>query len=124
MAKIDYEARVAQGISLLDAKFPDWAGLINLGTLEIRSGRSCVTAQLAGAKVDDFDYVTGMDLLGLDLDTEFNTGSYTEHGFIVESDVWPGRSLDYNSYEAYETLNRIWKREIAARQQAASEGDI
>jgi hypothetical protein len=122
---IDYEARVAKGIALLDEKFPDWAGLINLDTLSLSSTSDCVTAQLAHAKGKGSTYFTGMEMLGLTQGIG-DVGSYTQHGFNVETadrdELPPDYELPlaYDPYEGYKLLNQIWKREIKARQLAAT----
>lgn len=116
MSEIDYEARVAKGIALLDEKVPGWPDLIGLPQLSIGSGAYCVTAQLSGEN----DWRVGMEQLGLE-QGEYNTGSYTEHGFNVEN--WWASTVDddYDALYAISILNAIWKREIAARQTTPSE---
>lgn len=118
MSEIDYEARVAKGIALLDEKVPGWPDKINLNRLNIGNASFCVTAQLSGEN----DWILGMEQLGLE-QGEFNTGSYTMHGFNVEA---YGASTidddDYDGYDALATLNNIWEREITARQTAPKEG--
>lgn len=118
MTEIDYEARVRKGIALLDKKFPDWAGLIDLDILDINDGERCVTAQLAEHKAGDASYATGMDLLGLYLGS-YNDGSYTQYGFNAEVNHAPDMPSNYDQLNAYAELNTIWKREIAARQAAS-----
>lgn len=121
---IDYEARVAKGIALLDEKFPDWAGLIDLEILNVRDGSCCVTAQLAQEVNSDrgMDYRDGAAMLGLTYNGTTNQDSYTDHGFNAESSIAPGMPENYDYTAAYNTLNSIWKREIAARQAKAQEG--
>jgi hypothetical protein len=109
---IDYEARVAKGIALLDEKIPDWVDRIDLDTLDIGNGNHCVTAQLSSVG----DWIPGMQMLGLEAG-DHHTGSYTEHGFNTESfyDV-----ADYKPWEARDTLTEIWKRRITERRQQAT----
>lgn len=114
MTTIDYEARVAKGIALLDQKVPGWPDRIDLEQLSISSGTHCVTAQVSGV----FNYTVGMRMLDLE-EGLCNTGSYTQHGFQVEDSDAPGMPEDYYTVEGYTTLNAIWKREIGARQAAA-----
>lgn len=111
MTEIDYEARVAKGIALLDEKVPDWAGRIDLDLLNVGSESLCVTAQVGGAR----DYKIGMRMLGLELG-DFNDGSYTLHGFNTETSMAEGLPVYYDSSVAMRTLNAIWHREITARQ--------
>jgi hypothetical protein len=118
--QIDYEARVAKGIALLDEKFPDWAELIDVEILDVPDGERCVTAQLAQEVNGDRDmgYQDGAAMLGLEPDADYNQDSYTEHGFNAETNLAPNMPEDYNQYAAYDTLNAIWRREISARQSA------
>lgn len=120
---IDYEARVAKGMALLDKKFPDWAGLIDLEVLDVQYGSRCVTAQLAQGVTGDMGmiFTDGMEMLGLETDRLYNEDSYTEHGFNAESPYAKDMPADYLQFAAYDTLNSIWKREIAARQASAQE---
>lgn len=111
MTEIDYEARVAKGIALLDEKVPGWADKIDLEKLAISSGTHCVTAQVSGKH----HYLNGMYMLGLSEGTD-NTGSYTQHGFQVEDLDAPGMPEGYDTAEGYAALDLIWQREIAARQ--------
>lgn len=111
MTEIDYEARVAKGIALLDIKKPGWADDIDLSLLDIRSGSHCVTAQLSG----EYDYRTGMEQLGLE-HGEYDDGTYTLHGFQAEDPRAPGMPEGYVREAGYRTLNTIWRREINARQ--------
>lgn len=115
MTEIDYEARVAKGIALLDEKAPDWAAKIQLDLLDIWDGDYCVTAQLSGHR----DFVTGMKMLDLEQGAN-NSGSYTLHGFNAEDPGAPGLPENYDQGDAFQTLNRIWKREIRARQNGDS----
>jgi hypothetical protein len=99
MADIDYVARVAKGVALLDEKRPGWERLIDLETLDIENGTSCVTAQLSGAA----SWGRGMSQLGLTLTP------YTGHGFRAEDEE--GGDLDL----AYATLNRLWREVITEK---------
>lgn len=97
--EIDYAARVARGIALMDEKWPHWATEIDLDALDIESSTCCVTAQYAGQKHGHADFGVGMDRLGLD------STAYAKHGFNVE----PGAVGDYP------TLNYLWRGEIERR---------
>jgi hypothetical protein len=120
--EIDYEARVAKGITLLDKKVPDWLDIVDDETLDIRDGTLCVTAQIASHKFGIFSYIEGMGLLRLE-EGNYLTGSYTEHGFNAETDDCPNMPPGYTQDDAYATLNAIWKREIAARRAASADND-
>lgn len=111
MSEIDYEARVAKGIALLDEKVPDWVGRIDLEELNVGSETVCVTAQVSGV----YRYDVGMRMLGLELGDD-NDGSYTLHGFNTETSIAPGMPDAYDPSEAMRTLNAIWRREIGYRQ--------
>ena len=119
MDTINYEERVARGIALLDERVPDWVDMINLDRLDIRSGEFCVTAQIARFMFDDPHYATGMDYLGLENSEDYNDGSYTDHGFNVESWRAPNMPDGYDPEDGYGVLNTIWKREISARLESA-----
>lgn len=116
MSEIDYAARVAKGAALLDEKRPGWERLIDLGTLDIESYRSCVTAQLSGER----DFKVGRDQLGL---TEGGDGTYISHGFNAEGDceccvsqeVLDRLPEGYVQARAYATLNTLWKDLITER---------
>jgi len=107
MNEIDYAARVAKGVALLDEKRPGWEREIDLGILDIENGDRCVTAQLSGEN----RWYTGMDQLEL---TEGNDGTYVAHGFNAE-DASPEGVEGYDQYAAYETLNRLWREVIEGR---------
>jgi hypothetical protein len=115
MKEINYEERVAKGIALLDEKFPNWAGLIDLERLSIADGSRCVTAQLAQGHGYGASFVQGMEMLGLE-DGRYNDGSYTEHGFNAECSTAEGMPPGYSQWDMYDTLTLIWQREISARQ--------
>lgn len=103
MNRIDYAARVQRGIALMDEKWPNWATEIDLDTLDIKSGSSCVTAQYASVHGSRCWYSAGMGMLHLDED------AYVEHGFNSDlGDEWE-----------YDTLNGLWKAEIIRRREAA-----
>lgn len=105
MSEIDYAARVARGIALMDEKWPNWATEIDLEKLDIKDGTRCMTAQYSAARDGSGGWRDGMYLLGLNMD------SYTEHGFKTE---------DENQGD-YPTLNALWQAEILRRRTAASE---
>lgn len=109
MTDIDYAARVAKGIALLDVKWPEWATEIDLDRLDIQNGSSCLTAQYARKQGRDSWFTVGQGLLGL------SQGDYENHGFDVDADV-DTRLMD----PVYETLNGLWKAEIEHRRTAAT----
>lgn len=118
MTEIDYKARVAKGIALLDEKRPGWADQIDLGKLDIQNGSYCVTAQLSGTQ----NWYEGMQQLGL---TQFNTGTYVSHGFNAEDPTDPDGAPDnpdYHQGRAYAQLNELWRAEVARRQDRPEEG--
>lgn len=105
---IDYAARVQRGAALLDEKWPTWVQDIDLDTLDIASGRSCMSAQYyqhvtpEGDKVAPWDcWDEGRALFGLDED------QYEEHGFNA-----PRAAV-------IATLNRLWRYLITERRSAA-----
>jgi hypothetical protein len=113
MEDIDYAARVAKGVALLDEKRPGWEQLINLDRLDIRDGTVCVTAQLSG----ESHWHAGMTQLGLHRDT------YIAHGFNAESDSCDCCDSDdvpegYVQEDAYDALNALWKGVITERRTA------
>lgn len=99
MTDIDYAARVARGIALMDEKWPDWATEIDLEKLDIENGGHCVTAQYAAAQGEERGWGIGRRLLGLDMD------AYTENGF---------RTYDEDCND-YPVLNDLWRTEILRR---------
>ena len=116
MTDIDYAARVAKGVALLDEKRPGWEREIDLDALDIKSGERCVTAQLSG--VDD--WAAGMNQLDL---TAGNSGTYVAHGFNAEEGCdcceRPDTPDYYDQDEAYGTLNSLWHGVITERLAAA-----
>lgn len=109
MNEIDYAARVAKGVALLDEKRPGWERLLDLDTLDIASSHACVTAQLSGVR----DFMAGMNQLGLTLGSG---GTYIGHGFNAESCgsfCDGGETCEQDS--AYATLNTLWKAVITTR---------
>lgn len=99
--------RVARGAQYLDDVDPDWFLRINLKTLALQDGASCVLGQLHG----DFR-------LGLGRARLFHLGTAPRAhlspvylGFHCVGDVEP--SLQARDYA---NLNRAWRAEIARRQ--------
>lgn len=99
MSDIDYASRVQRGIALLDQKWPAWATEINLDTLDIASGATCMTAQYAASQGES-GWEDGMEMLSLD------ESSYDEHGF---------RTDDHHADTDYPALNGLWKAAILER---------
>jgi hypothetical protein len=110
MSEIDYAARVAKGVALLDEKRPGWERQIDLETLNIRNGYCCVTAQLSG----ESRWYVGMEQLGL---SEGDYGTYVAHGFNAESYL-PG-DQNYDSDDVYPVLNSLWRDVVTERLTAA-----
>lgn len=116
MTEIDYEARVAKGIALLNMRVPGWVEKVDLELLDISSGTYCVTAQISGVN----NWLEGSDMLEL---TTGDTGTYVAYGFNAE-DKYHNETGDalpdnYHFRQGFDVLNWIWKREIAARQSAS-----
>lgn len=116
MTDIDYAARVAKGVALLDEKRPGWERELDLETLDISDGNFCVTAQLYGGL-----WRNGMQALGL---TDHNSGTYVSHGFNAEGEEHCSRACcagsgdlpeGYSMEAAYTTLNAEWRRVITER---------
>jgi hypothetical protein len=66
------EERVARGAALLDGKFPQWEGKLDVDALDIKHINSCVLGQLYGG------YYTGVRELGINDSAEL---AATQHGF-------------------------------------------
>lgn len=111
MTVIDYAARVARGIALMDEKWPNWATEIDLDRLDIASGVNCMTAQYAQKDGSRRSYLTGQCLLGLD------DSAYEAHGFNAES-LSAGETEEYDR-DGYATLNALWRAEILRRRAQA-----
>lgn len=88
-----YRSRVAAGMRLLDKRMPGWEKKINLQTLDIRSYRNCIIAQIFG------DYVPEK-LFGKD-----NIKQRISHGTTWGS----------NDNIDLAKLTAVWKRAIAKR---------
>lgn len=107
MSDIDYAERVQRGIALLDQKWPAWATEIDLDTLDISSGTSCMTAQYAQRHANCASYLRGQQLLTL------SDSAYEAHGF--NADGQSTGETDGPSFEDYAALNGLWKAAIVAR---------
>lgn len=116
MTDIDYAARVAKGVALLDEKKPGWEREIDLEALDISDGNFCVTAQLYGGL-----WRNGLRELGL---TGANGGTYVSHGFNADDGLrcagrccagLPVLPEGYSMAAAYAALNAEWRRTIVAR---------
>jgi len=103
--EIDYRARVARGIALMDEKWPHWATEIDLEKLDIESGDVCMTAQYSAVHGGSSNWRDGMHMLNLGLN------SYTEHGFRA----------DDGYQDDYATLNYLWRGEIERRRAQAKQ---
>lgn len=109
MSEIDYAARVAKGVALLDEKRPGWERKIDLSALNISSPERCVTAQLSGVR----DFKAGQHQLDLD------NASYVAHGFNADAECSCCAPEDlpegYDQNEAYAKLNALWREVIQGR---------
>src|SRR6266446_8482282 len=117
---IDYAARVKAGINILDQKWPEWWSEIDINTLEIRSSKCCVTAQLSGIKGFGYWWREGLEYLGIvDEVTAVNSGFNVESSPYIYTDHhdWevPEGWENYTFGNACDILTEIWKREIMAR---------
>lgn len=118
MTGIDYAARVARGVALLDEKKPGWEHEIDLDGLDIASASRCITAQLSESSF----YLEGMWELGL---TGGNSGTYVTHGFNADNGLrgcdgpccagLPVLPEGYTMEAAHAALNAEWRRVITAR---------
>lgn len=112
MSEIDYAARVAKGVALLDEKRPGWERELALEILDIRSGECCVTAQLSGMRNGFQSYLDGMQQLDL---VDGNSGSYVAHGFNAEDPDLMDDDVEYDQDEVYTTLNSLWRDVVTER---------
>lgn len=115
MTAIDYAARVAKGVALLDEQMPGWEQRISLDVLDISSGQWCVAGQLSGVH----SYYVGLKQLGLD-----SGHRGMEHGFMAESEYCAccreavDLPEDYDRDAAYATLTELWREVIVSRRTA------
>lgn len=117
MTGIDYAARVARGIALMDEKWPDWATEIDLEELNIRDGGACMTAQYAASQGEGKHWEDGMALLGL------LPSSYEEHGFNAAGAMAMDDDTD-TDYDGYDTLNSLWRSEIERRRAQGQDAPV
>lgn len=121
MTEINYEERVARGIALLDEKFPGWAEHINLALFDIQDPSYCVLSYLSYWQTAYRSYAEGKVLLGLPTGGDNYDREATDHGFNVDSDPSDlTLPRGYDMHYAFIDLTNVWRREIAARQEAAS----
>jgi hypothetical protein len=114
MSEIDYAARVAKGVALLDEKRPGWERELDLEILDIEHGGRCVTAQLSGMRNGLTSYLDGMEQLEL---TPGDRGTYVAHGFNAADSMVSAQ--DYSQSDAYATLNSLWRDVVTERLTAA-----
>lgn len=96
---IELAKRVQNGITFLDAACPGWAEKIDLDNLDMRNHNQCVLGQLIG------------DFFKLNLGPRLDTDEFHEvFGFGI---------LKLMSVDIQE-LERMWRQEIAKRQEEAS----
>lgn len=123
---IDYSARVAKGVALLDEKFPDWWKLINLDTLDVSHGLHCVTAQ--SAKILDVgrDWLDGAEYFGLtSMSEDVNDNTYIAHGFNAEDVPYVTHEIqegweNYSNSDTLDRLTNMWRLVILERRAAWS----
>lgn len=80
---IDYAAKVAAGIKLLDSKKPGWRDLIEVDNLSLESCDVCVLGQVFGA---------------------YETGKYE-----LDLDNYDTKELGFNTDYSYSELTQAWK---------------
>lgn len=97
--------RVSMGVEYLDTRCPEWWRSIDLDTLELDNGSTCVLAQLYG------DWVAGVEALGLDNPTAETLG------FVTLRPEWP----DIMDTLATRQLTPLWRAIIRERQADARE---
>lgn len=124
---IDYSARVAKGVALLDDKFPDWWKLLNLDTLDVSNGQNCVTAQSAQLLEVGDDWLDGMYHFGLNNDSHrADSNTYIAHGFNAEDkpyddDYETQKGWEsYSNAEALDRLTNMWRLVILERRAVLS----
>lgn len=110
---IDYAARVARGIALMDKEWPNWATEIDLEKLDIAQGDVCMTAQYAEHQGSGANYYAGQRLLGL------SDSAYEAHGFNAEGQS-TGEAQGHDQ-PAYDALNGLWRAEILRRRAQAEQ---
>ena len=102
MAKAMYrERQVRAGMALLDREAPGWEHLIDLDTLDVASGRSCVLGQVYESDCCGAcgGFSQGVEALGL------ITPEAERHGFLI----------DTLSGMPYRALTLTWKALITER---------
>ncbi|MGN6126738.1 MAG: hypothetical protein ACTHON_09250 [Humibacter sp.] len=107
--EIDYAARVARGIALMDEKWPNWATEIDLDRLDIKDGAVCMTAQYAQAHNLGGYWYQATQSLGLADEGD----DYEAHGFNT-----PGGRDQGGEFA---TLNGLWRAEILRRRAQADQ---
>ena len=123
---IDYSARVAKGIELLDEKFPDWWKRMDLDTLDVANGMACVTAQSAQLLEVGDDWLDGMYYFGLNNDSHSDkNNTYIAHGFNAEDVPWMDGDVqegweNYSNTETLDRLTNMWRLVILERRSALS----
>ncbi len=116
---ISLKQRVLDGAALLDQQQPGWAQKIDLKRFRIQSSQSCVLGHVYG------DYGRGATMLGLDFTLDKDDVSHMNDlrntrrlGFEAphagDAD-FHGESI---TLQEYDTLERYWREEIRARQEA------
>lgn len=103
----------AQGAKWLDMVYPEWPNVIDISSLNMRSGKYCVLGQIATP--EEFDYVPG-SLGGYDLMADFLADAERDgvqigtwlmnHGFTNPAST---RALVWNK------LDDAWADEIERR---------
>ena len=89
------KARVERGAALLDAEQPGWAPRIDVTTLNMSGGRTCVLGQTYG------HYWTGVDALAI---------QGWRYGFSQLARDWMMGSID-----TFHRLLPLWREAIEAR---------
>lgn len=100
-------AAVDKGVELLDQQQPGWRDRIDVSSLDMHQGGSCVLGQLFG------DYFDGRSKLGLNADDAI------DHGFMAlivqgEDLSWEDRSELHEAQWA--TLDHLWTEKVNGQQ--------
>lgn len=92
--------RVKKGIALLNERCgPNWVDEIDMATLQLKNGESCVLGQVYG------DYEVGAEQLDINVSTTPDSGGTADYGFDIYDD-----SRDVESGEQYRELQEAWEQ--------------
>jgi hypothetical protein len=112
MSEIDYAARVAKGVALLDEKRPGWERELDLETLDIR------TATLRHGAAQRREQ-RGTSYLAWSSWTDRGRQRHVRRSRLQRRGVPPGRDQNYDSDDVYPVLNSLWRDVVTERLTAA-----